>query len=170
MGTQEPSYACQCFSGWPSENLAEADAVFAGRVVNAGVSEGARFDPWVAEFDVETVWKGYVYQTTYVFTAGPDSPCWGVDSLEKGGEYIVYAGHYDEGLWPIFCVWELSEAADDVAYLGEGEAPAVGADTPPPGMPPKTGSGCGRSPHTIALSSVGLLLGLTWLGLRRRTL
>ena len=72
----------------------------------------------------------------------------------------------------MFCVRELSEAetTEDLIYLGEGETPANGADTPAPGMPPKTGGGCGPSQQTTALSPVGLLLGLAWIGLRRRKL
>ena len=77
MANQERSYACQCFWGSPAENLAEADAVFMGKVVNAGVNEEADYDSWVAEFDVETVWKGHVHQTTYVNTAGPTRPAGG---------------------------------------------------------------------------------------------
>ncbi len=169
MADQERSYACQCIWASPSRGLVEADAVFMGRVVNVGVSEAVKYDPWIAEFDVGTVWKGHVCQTTYVYTAGPGSPCEGVVSFAEGAVYIVYAGYTDEGLWPMFCESKLPEAIDDLAELGEGKTPAKGTDTPPPGMR-MTGGGCGTSPHTIDLSFLGLLSGLAWFGLRRRKL
>ena len=121
----ERSYACSCLEpGPPSEEMEKADAVFMGRVVSVSIVAEVRgdvthVDSVITEFDVKTVWKGPVSQTTYINSGGP---C-GIGFIE-GVEYIVYAYHsdYRDGLGTGLCTRTtlLAWAMDDLAGLGVG--------------------------------------------------
>ncbi len=207
----EPSYACSCIEPSPSEMLAESDVVFIGRVVS--VSEAGSLNSWdlfQTEFYVSAFWKGPVHQTMYIRSQAHGASCG--YQFNKGVEYLVYAYYsdYADGLWTGLCSRNtpLSGAMIDLAALGEGKTPALGANDPasqatttPTAQPtktplphatssptthptftptpqatntptadsPETSGGCGLSPDKVDISFVGLLTGLAWVGLRKRT-
>ncbi len=181
MMNAERSYACSCGElGSPSEELAEADAVFMGRVVSVRQVESSQ-GVFITEFLVTTLWKGPLYSTMYITTS--NEPCG--TGFSEGKEYIVYAyGIGRDALRTNLCTrtTPLSRGMDDLARLGEGTATPQATNTPTPQptststpqttttpLPElsKTGRGCGASPQTIDLSFAGLLAGLAWFGLRK---
>lgn len=119
-------FACSCLApGSPAEELAKSQAVFAGKVVERtpNVVDGA--NPVMVTFEVSQAWKGAPNKTVRVTTPGSSASC-GVD-LTPGQEYLVYAGSDEAGgLQVTLCSRTnlLSSAADDVAALGAGQAPA----------------------------------------------
>ena len=184
----EPSYACSCVTpGPPSAALAGSAAVFRGKVVSIrefdrGDGIWGSADPTTVEFDVKTVWKGPNYETLYLTTARSESSC-GFSFIE-GIEYVVYSR---DGATVSLCsrTRALSKAADDLAELGQGQAPAPGTIAPTPDVsgrqtaapgsmaptPDTSGrqaGGCGRSPHSQDISFAGLLAVIAWLGVRKR--
>lgn len=168
----EPSYACTCGpSDSPSGALAGSAAVFGGEVVSIrefdwGDGSWGTADPTTVEFDVKTVWKGSNYQTLFLTTARSGASC-GFTFIE-GIEYVVYSR---DGATVSLCsrTRALSEAADDLAELGPGQAPAPGAIAPTPDVSGhRSGGGCGSTPHTTDASFAGLLAVIAWLGLRKR--
>ena len=166
-----PSYACSCvLPGSPSGELAKSTAVFTGQVVSVresdkGLLDWSSSDPTMVEFDVRTVWKGSNYQTIYLTTARSSASC-GFTFIE-GVEYVVYSR---DGSTVSLCsrTRTRSEAAHDLAEmadLGTGRLPAQGASAPRPDV---SGGRCGLSPDTTDLSVVGLMVGIAWLGLRKK--
>ena len=115
------SYACYCVSPFSSsEALAKSATVFAGRIVS--ISDSERSYVTVA-FDVSVVWKGSASQTVYLTTPRDDGSC-GFTFVE-GEEYLVYSKN---GSQVFLCSRTslLSEAAIDLAELGEGRPPTYG--------------------------------------------
>ena len=168
----EPSYACECFPpGSPSEELANSTAVFMGQVISIREFErsdnstsGA--DPTTVEFDVQTVWKGSNYGTMFLTTRRDESACG--FSFRKGETYVVYS---HDGSTVSLCsrTRRLSDAAADLAELGEGSVPVQDRVAPTPDLSEyQTGGGCGLSPNAPDLSVVGLMVGFALLGLRKK--
>ena len=165
----ERSYACYCMpTGLPSEGLAESATVFAGRVVSIDRRQvkNSSADPLIVEFDVKTVWKGPANRTIFLKT-----PVSGVScgySFDEGVEYLVYSWNGREVYW---CsrTRPLSEAAYDLAELGPGRVLAQNTATPTPVITEQpAGGGCGPSPHADGLLLLAPLVGIVWLGLRKR--
>ena len=131
----ERSYACSCI--WPdspSEELANSAAVFMGRVVSVreferGDNTANSLDPTTVEFDVQTVWKGSNYGTMFLTTRRDESACG--FSFRKGETYVVYS---HDGSTVNICsrTRRLSDAAPDLAELGERRMPAEGKIAPTP--------------------------------------
>ena len=168
----EPSNACSCIDpGPPSAAMAGSAAVFRGKVVSIrefdrGDGSWGTDDPTTVEFDVKTVWKGPNHQTLYLTTARSGASC-GFTFIE-GTEYVVYSR---DGATVSLCsrTRALSEAADDLAELGEGQTPAPGTVAPTPDVSGhRSGGGCGLTPHTTDASFVWLMGVIAWLGLRKR--
>ena len=166
-----PSYACSCVPpGPPSEELAKSTAVFMGQVASVresdrGLLGWSSSDPTTVEFDVRTVWKGSNYQTIYLTTARSSASC-GFTFIE-GVVYVVYSR---DGSTVSLCsrTRTRSEAAHDLAEMADlrtGRLPAQGASAPRPDV---SGGRCGLSPDTTDLSVVGLMVGIAWLGLRKK--
>ena len=194
---QEQGYACECFPqpGSPSEELASSTAVFMGQVVSVRTFQRhervwAGDDATIIEFNVKSVWKGPVYHTVYLETVRSSISC-GYPFVE-GVEYVVYS---EDGSHVSLCsrTRPLSDAAQDLAELGEGIVPDEGTTGPTPdvsayytgvdyGQEPaqgitgstpdmsdrSTGGGCGLSSHSADLSVAGFMVGIAWLGLRKR--
>lgn len=124
--------ACSCMMPRaPSEALAKAGAVFAGRVVSVDVPRGVAIpegivtgsmDPVRIGFEVERVWKGSVTRSTTVTTARSGASC-GFE-FQTGRTYLVYASGSDT-LFVSLCsrTTEMPLAKDDLADLGEGSTP-----------------------------------------------
>ncbi|MCY4652944.1 MAG: hypothetical protein OXC95_07240 [Dehalococcoidia bacterium] len=171
----ESAYACYCVEpDSPAEVLSRAATVFSGRVVSVGAYEGQgelrpHTDQVVVEFEVVTFWKGYYRPTVYLTAPGSGSSC-GVVFVEDE-EYLVYS---EDGMQVSLCsrIRLLSEAADDLAALGEGRFPASEEIGPTPVVPETSdsgvlGVGCGPGTQAADMSFVGLMAGVVWFGLRR---
>jgi len=125
----ETAYACSCaLPGPPDEELSNAAAVFTGKVVSlaepfGGFGPISSADPTKVTFQVYTVWKGSVSQTTSITTARSGASCG--YTFEKGSEYIVYAHGPDNNLSVSLCsrTQPLDSAEDDLEVLGVGAAP-----------------------------------------------
>ena len=172
----ESAHACTCApSGSPEEALAEADAVFAGEATSVKVHGGpfrrSSADPVTVEFKVSRVWKGPHADTLTVETVRSEMSC-GFE-FKKGRKYIVYTYGGETGLCTRTApTWM---AFRDFAMLGEGwrpETPSV-SDGDTPAAESANGGGChpaahgGRNQADVAM--LGLLAGLAWFGIRRRT-
>ena len=182
----EQSDALSCgLPGSPLETLKDSYAVFKGKAVSKRYhqsGQGTGYFGATSKFHVETVWKGQVSQTAFVFPGG---------GFEEGESYLIYAsGDFGDGTFTfrpcsrtdfIFNTWE-----EDIAELGEGYAPKPDEFSPGPYPTPEQvptrawsnpapeapieegGGGCGLSSGTIDVSFVGLLVGLAWFALFRR--
>lgn len=90
----KPAHACMCgASGSPRDAMAEADAVFFGRVTGMTVrsKEPGRIssaDPVTVEFDVIRVWKGPLRESLTVETERLGISC-GYE-FAVGRRYMVY--------------------------------------------------------------------------------
>ena len=141
-------HACTCVRpGSPTEELVEADAVFAGRVISirrhddrsarSATSTGSTFK--IVGFEVSAVWKGTVHEEMYITTA-PDAPACGFN-FKRRKEYIVYAygnPDNDRGYGTGWCSRTalLRQARGDLDALGDGHAPIAGTGGPVPEQTP----------------------------------
>lgn len=122
----EPAYACSCVRPEPvNESVAQATAVFAGRVIDIEPVDNRRIE---VDFDVETVWKGATTSTISIYTA-PNSAMCGY-SFEEGRSYLVYA-HQRQGtlLQVSQCSRTnlLSQSDGDLAILNQQHGPTRSA-------------------------------------------
>ena len=126
------AYACSCAPPPPPLEASDgADAVFSGTVVSGGAFGFDFF--WSVELEVDTVWKGSVTSTTFVYVwFGPSC---GYDQFEPGKDFLVYAHEQvfphdedEETLFVHLCsrTRPLEYADDDLQELGEGQASASG--------------------------------------------
>ena len=120
--------ACSCvYPGPPDEELAQATAVFAGKVVGIikpiGFGSISSADPIKVTFRVNTVWKGPVSLTTTITTSRSSASCG--YPFEEGVEYIIYAYGTEDDLSVSLCsrTQPLDAAAEDLEVLGVGTAP-----------------------------------------------
>jgi hypothetical protein len=124
-----PAYACSCVIPGPAdEELANSVAVFSGKVIDVAkplinIGPVSSADPLKVTFQVYTVWKGSMSQTTTITTARSGASCG--YTFEKGKEYIVYAYGTDNDLSVSLCsrTQLLDTAKDDLGILGVGVAP-----------------------------------------------
>ncbi|MFE1625191.1 hypothetical protein ACFLFF_00430 [Brevibacillus reuszeri] len=126
-----PVYACSCAAPAPvKEALAQADAVFAGKVTEIvkprpnvlGVISSA--DPVDVTFDVSQIWKGIETKRVTIVTALSSASCG--FAFDMGKEYIVYSyKNQDNFLETNICTrtQELTAASEDLASLGTGITP-----------------------------------------------
>ncbi len=135
-------HACSCPEpGSPTEELEEADAVFAGRVVSIQYPNGSgmtAFSAVYVGFEVSTVWKGTVHEEKYIATSRYSSSCG--FAFKKRREYIVYAygssytyGGYGTGWCSRTAL--LRNARSDLDALGHGHAPRAGMAGLVPALP-----------------------------------
>ena len=126
------AHACSCSpSPPPAEALGYADAVFSGRVVGSGGEFSLKHFSAV-EIDVDTVWKGSITSTTFVYVWFGAS-C-GYDRFELDEDFLVYAHHDvfpvedDNTLFVHLCsrTRPLEYAEEDLLTLGAGQAPEPG--------------------------------------------
>ena len=130
--------ASRCFWLSPDIEFSNAATVFAGEVVaSRRVESGWRgfdFDHhYEIEFLVDVVWKGQRYETLFVYTLPDDS--WlngGVDDWFKEGlEYVVYSGDTNPvRAWACDRIPLISDAEEDLEFLGKGMKPDPGSVSP----------------------------------------
>lgn len=140
LGYAGQAHACSCVQpGSPSEELEKFDAVFVGRVISvhhsydpAG-SSVTRDDRSTIGFEVSTVWKGEIHESTTITTPPTGGSC-GYRFVE-GESYVVYAyerpygdGGYTAGTCSRTAL--LAAAQADIDELGDGHAPLAGASGP----------------------------------------
>ena len=169
-------YACKCAEpGSPSEELEKFDAVFAGRVVSVHHSydpDGETVSPEdrsTIGFEVSTVWKGSIHETTYITTPPTGGSC-GYTFIE-GETYVVYASdsiYADGGYTASICSRTalMAQAQADIDELGDGQAPQAGTSGP---APEDTALG-GVWVIVIVVAAAILVVGgiVAFLGMRRR--
>lgn len=169
-----PASACTCEYVAPLDALARADAVVAGRVVSVAEPPawprlGDQFpflyftptpgEPIVVTLAVDTVWKGPPEAHITVISQHPATEqC--ATYFPIGSRFLIYAMRNGESLRREFCqrVVDLRLAADDLAQLGPGVAPAQ------PGHVPDARPVPWLLPGLLLL---GLLVVLVWQRLRR---
>jgi hypothetical protein len=125
-----PADRCSCLPPPPPrEALAQADAVFAGRVVSVVRHEAEDpGHPGGPHLEVRIVptrrWKAAAADTVTVRTATDSAACG--FPFQEGEEYLVYAGGED-ALRVVTCsrTARLADAADDVAALGAAPGPRI---------------------------------------------
>ncbi len=86
------AHACSCALRTPSEALERASAVFSGKVLSSGTFSFEGF--WSVEIEVDTVWKGPVASTTFVYTTY--GPSCGYQGFEVGEDFLVYAEEWHD--------------------------------------------------------------------------
>jgi hypothetical protein len=117
LGTRH-SMACDCRQNPPPpQALAQAAAVFSGRVVASSYGEnGELYKPVLRVMDV---WKGSVHERVELYTYWRCCLCG--FALEVGRNYLVYADEAEGELWVSSCsrTTLLEEAATDLSALGK---------------------------------------------------
>ena len=134
------AHACSCVEPAPPlEALEGAAAVFSGTVrsfetytfeVDFGSDRSESY--WSVEIEVDTVWKGPVTTTTYVYI-WHGAAC-GFDWFVEGEDFIVYAFKRDfpgldaDTLFVSLCSRSapIDRAEEDLQALGEGQLPEDG--------------------------------------------
>ena len=164
--------ACSCAfpPGSPAEELAQADAVFAGVATSVKAHRKlfilpSSSDPVTVEFDVSHVWKGPQQESLTVKTVRSESSC-GYE-FQKGEWYVVYARNGETGLcsrttptWRAFADFKELDAPWEPERIREF---TVGPDR---------GGGCipfaATSVNGPELGALALLAVAVALGIRRR--
>jgi hypothetical protein len=135
------AYACSCRPpGPPAEALANATAVFSGKVTALSAPvDGGGTDPVQVTFAVTNGWKGADQSTIVIVTPSSSASC-GV-GLVEGQEYLVYATESEGSLQTNLCsrTTQLAMAGEDLAVLGAGTPPNSGGGAAPPVTMPATG-------------------------------
>ena len=160
--------ACSCLPpAPPSQALAQAAAVFEGRVTSgAEVAADPSLFISLRRYEVEVlrVWKGELGDAAAVVTPSSSAACG--RRFEIGERYLIYASRGDDGeLTDYLCsrTRPSASADEDLAVLGPGTSPArVGAPSadreparieprPPADAPPPTASprGCAIAPPSL---------------------
>lgn len=137
------AFACSCVEpGTPWEQLAWADAVFAGTVIDVdnpypddnGFIYGG--ETVQVSFTVEKYWKGVMTEPIIIYTGQGNGDC-GIP-FEEGESYLVYAYIDDEGDYPDgnlhanMCSRTalLYYAEEDLTKLGKWKIPNEDISTP----------------------------------------
>ena len=202
LAGDEKIHACSCWNTSPAEALARDDAVFSGKVlVNRRVESG-----WFGfghyheiEFRVDAVWKGTVNETLFIYTLPDSASCGGWPWFEEDQEYVIYTRYTDPvRVWLCDRIRLLSEAEEDLEFLGEGMKPEPGSvsptwtppiePTPEPTLTPTPVVRSTHSPQNESKTSGGgcnilvqstdgptdawplaLIAGVAWLGFHKRS-
>jgi len=121
LSSYDTTFACRCPRGKPSPDLSRFEAVFVGKVVDEGDFGSS---PRKVKFRVERFWKGEI--TGEVVMHAINNSCdW---YFKKDESYLVYAYTSADGraLRTHKCTRtrRLTDAADDLKVLGEGQVPS----------------------------------------------
>lgn len=122
--------ACSCLITTPEQSFKNANAVFAGKVINVvqpngrgGGAPSPSMNGVKVIFEVSKVWKGTPTQQLVITT--PDSSASCGYNFQKGQNYLVYASTQDNQLQTGLCsgTKTLSTAQADLSVLGSGKTP-----------------------------------------------
>ena len=139
-----PAWACSCAAATPAQLVDRSDVVLRGTLEDvaepAGLAEPSSGAPARSyRFTVAEVYRGTVAPTTWVGSAADGASC-GLEGLEPGREYVVFAQERGEELWANLCG---GTAPADTRLVGEveavagpGQAPAQALPEAPSGQPP----------------------------------
>ena len=178
-----PAWACSCASPTTAQSVARADVVLRGTLADTdGPSRMSRLrsseDPVQYTFTVAEVYKGNAAATTYVSSAASGASC-GLEGLEPGREYVVFALVRGDGLQAGLCGGTAPAArglvADVEQVTGSGPAPVppglIDEAAPLPGQRGAVGDRPWLVPLVgglvLALVLAGLLVGVVLRGRRR---
>ena len=122
----EKTYACTCARHDPQEAIKNAEAVFAGKVLNIirkqeGIVGTISYRD-INLFEVQETWKGINQSQVIVNDNGHEESCG--FNFEKGKTYLVYTyKNKDDGLDTSYCsrTAEISKAGEDLNLLGQGK-------------------------------------------------
>jgi hypothetical protein len=178
-----PAWACSCASPTTAQSVGRADVILRGTLADvdesAGLndpSSGARAVSY--RFAVSEVFRGAASATTWVGSAADGASC-GLEGLQAGREYVVFAQERGERLWAGLCDGTAMATsglmADVEAVTGTGHRPvqAVSDDGRPPlpGQRDVAGDRAWLVPlvggAVLALVLAGLLVGVVRRGRRR---
>lgn len=150
-----PAFACSCVGGTTSAHADWADVVLLGTVTHrepppqrAMMSSG---DPATYTLEVEQVFKGESAATTQVLSAVSGASC-GLENIEIGEEYVVFASPSRGELWANLCGGTRLASPSFLAELEQVTGP---------GSAPSDDSGDVAPPF-----SADQLVGSSWLGFR----
>lgn len=178
-----PAWACSCASPTTAGSVGRADVVLRGTLEDVDRSPGLN-DPSSGaaavsyRFAVSEVFRGAASATTWVGSAADGASC-GLEGLQPGREYVVFAQEHGEQLWAGLCDGTAIAAsglvADVEAVTGSGHEPvqpgAVGRAAPLPGATSGPNGTAWRVPlvggGALALVLTGLLVGVVLRGRRR---
>ena len=163
----ERSYACsQPLPRSPLQAMDISHSVFRGKVISAvHLDREPGHEETRYEFMVSAVWKGPLTESRTITSRDYEPACGRRFWVDE--EYLVYS---HDGYRDAFGTRTrlISEAAEDLAELGEGDTPIPGTVLPISSADEENGGGCGIAPNTVDLSIVGILVGIACMGLGRR--
>ena len=171
-----PAWACSCVDLTTAQAVASADVVLAGTLeeVDAprGLSEPSSGAPAQSyRFAVSEVYEGSAPATSWVGSAKDGASC-GLEGMEPGREYVVFAQGSGDALWASLCggtgLATSGLVGEVEAVAGPGQDPVgagpVGAGTAAPGARP-AGAAAPAEDRTWQVPLVGgLLLALVLAG------
>lgn len=179
-----PAWACSCVDLTTAQAMAHADVVLAGTLEEVaeprGLSEPSSGAPAQSyRFAVSEVYEGSASATSWVGSAKDGASC-GLEGLEPGREYVVFAQERGDTLWASLCGGTGAATSGLVseveAVAGPGRDPVsagpVGAGTAAPGARPAgasapTGEGAWQVPLVGGLLLVLVLAGALVVVVRR---
>ena len=130
----DETHACSCIWRSPSEAMSNSTVVFSGEVLGKRRIESGWFEfdhYYEIEFRVNVVWKGMVNEVSFIYTLPDSSSCGGWPWFEEEQEYVIYA-RYNNPVQVFLCdhILVMSEAQEDLEFLGEGMKPDHGSVSP----------------------------------------
>ena len=134
-----PAWACSCVEATSAQFVDRSDVVLRGTLEAvdrpAGLEEPSSGAPARSyRFTVAQVYRGTAAPTTWVGSAADGASC-GLEGLEPGREYVVFAQERGEGLWASLCG---GTAVADAGLVGEVEALAGPGHAPAQALPRAT--------------------------------
>lgn len=125
-GAPRPSFACECVARTPEEYFNDADAVFAGMVVDIDRIDDGADEDYELTFAVSQYWKG-LSENNKLVTAQLDSFDGNVCGypFQEGEEYLTYASE-SNGQFRVggcYGTRPIAEVGDSLTALGAGTVP-----------------------------------------------
>ena len=174
-----PAWACSCASATTAQSVGRADVVLRGTLEDVDERTGLN-DPSSGasavsyRFAVSEVFRGSASATTWVGSAANGASC-GLEGLQAGRAYVVFAQERGERLWAGLCDGTAMATSGLVADVQQVTGP--GQPPVPPGLideaAPLPGPSAGSSDTAWLVPLVGglalaLVLGVAlWVVIRR---
>ena len=122
-----PAWACSCASATPVQWVDRSDVVLRGTLEDVDKPSGPAVlqpsDPSVTyRFAVSEVFRGEAMETTYVSSSASGASC-GLEGLQPGREYVVFAQTRGDTLWAGLCGGTARAASGLVADVREVTGP-----------------------------------------------